>query len=289
MPYFTPTDIPYAASARSDLLDTNFTAIRSGFNLLPVDTDLKRGTVNYAADTGAANAYLVSLPNAPASYTDGLLVSMKTSNANTGASTINVNGLGVKNIKTAAGSDPVANDILGFVDLRYDAPNNHFKIALSASAISSASAAAASAASASGSAGAASSSASAAAISAASINLPSITGNALKFLRAKSDETGLEYIAVTQNWVAKTTTYQAVSGDRIAADTSGGAFTVTLPATPTTGHYVEFCDGGSSWATYSLTIARNGSTIMGLSEDMTASTNNDSFGLVYNGSTWRFF
>lgn len=93
----------------------------------------------------------------------------------------------------------------------------------------------------------------------------------------------------TQNWSAKTANYTAVNGDRIAADTSGGAFTITLPATPTTGHYVEVTDGGGAWATNALTIARNGSTIMGLSEDMTCSTNNDSFGLVYNGSTWRLF
>lgn len=93
----------------------------------------------------------------------------------------------------------------------------------------------------------------------------------------------------TQNWTTKTTTYTAVNGDRIAADTSGGAFTITLPATPTAGHYVEFTDGGGAWATNNLTIARNGSTIMGLSEDMICGINNMGFGLVYNGTTWRLF
>jgi len=36
---------------------------------------------------------------------------------------------------------------------------------------------------------------------------------------------------VSFNWTAKTTTYTAVTGDHLLADTSGGAFTITLPAT----------------------------------------------------------
>jgi hypothetical protein len=80
-----------------------------------------------------------------------------------------------------------------------------------------------------------------------------------------------------------------VSGDRIAADTSGGVFTVTLPAAPTAGNYVEFADGGGAFRVNNLTISRNGSTIMDLSEDMTLSTNNISVGLVYTGTTWRIY
>lgn len=119
--------------------------------------------------------------------------------------------------------------------------------------------------------------------------LPSQTGNSGKYVTTNGTDASWVALSVTQDWVAKTTTYTAVNGNRISADTTGGAFTITLPATPSTGHYVEFTDGAGTWATAALTIARNGSTIMGLSEDMTCSTNNDSFGLVYNGSTWRFF
>ena len=39
-------------------------------------------------------------------------------------------------------------------------------------------------------------------------------------------------------WARKTSNYTAVNGDRIIADTSGGTFTVSLPATPTAGWYV---------------------------------------------------
>lgn len=43
---------------------------------------------------------------------------------------------------------------------------------------------------------------------------------------------------------------------------------------------------GSSAATNNLTVGRNGSTIMGLAENMTVSENNVEFTLVYSGSTW---
>jgi hypothetical protein len=54
-------------------------------------------------------------------------------------------------------------------------------------------------------------------------------------------------------------------------------------------NYVEISDGGGAFQANNLTISRNGSTIMGLSEDMTLSTNNVGVGLVYNGTTWRIY
>ena len=53
------------------------------------------GGYNYAADTGAANAYAMALTPAPAAITAGMLVGISgIVAANTGASTLNVNGLG---------------------------------------------------------------------------------------------------------------------------------------------------------------------------------------------------
>jgi hypothetical protein len=94
---------------------------------------------------------------------------------------------------------------------------------------------------------------------------------------------------ISDDWQIKTANYTAVSGNRIVANTSGGAFTITLPASPSAGNYVEISDGGGAFQTNNLTISRNGSAIMGLSEDMTLSTNNISVGLVYNGTTWRIY
>lgn len=81
---------------------------------------------NYVADTGAANAYVATLVPALASYTAGVLVQFKATNANTTASTVNVNGLGVKTIKKLGGATDLASgDIAAgmIVELEYDGTN----------------------------------------------------------------------------------------------------------------------------------------------------------------------
>jgi len=90
-------------------------------------------------------------------------------------------------------------------------------------------------------------------------------------------------------FIGKSTTYTAVAGDTLLVDTSAGAFTITLPASPATGNIVYFQDAKGTFLPYPLTIARNGQTIMGLAEDLIASNNNVGFGLVYNGSDWRIY
>jgi hypothetical protein len=75
------------------LLDTNFSQVASFLNN-------PNNYTNYLVDSGGANAYVVTFPTGviPSSYTAGLTVVMKVANANTGASTLNVNSLGTKNI-----------------------------------------------------------------------------------------------------------------------------------------------------------------------------------------------
>ncbi len=64
--------------------------------------------INHAADTGAADAYAVAPAPVITAYATGQVVTLKPVNANTGAATINVNSLGVKNIKLLDGSNPAA-------------------------------------------------------------------------------------------------------------------------------------------------------------------------------------
>jgi hypothetical protein len=90
------------------------------------------------------------------------------------------------------------------------------------------------------------------------------------------------------SWIRKTANYTAVASDKIIADTTSGTFTITLPASPTTGMSVELIDG-NDWSSTNLTVARNGSTIEGLSEDLVINIKGASVTLVYDSSTWEVF
>ncbi len=65
--------------------------------------------LNLVDGTGAANAYVVTLNPTPTAYP--LMIQFKAANANTGASTINPNGLGAKPIKKNVSVDLAAGDI----------------------------------------------------------------------------------------------------------------------------------------------------------------------------------
>jgi hypothetical protein len=87
----------------------------------------------------------------------------------------------------------------------------------------------------------------------------------------------------------KTSNYTAAVNDGVQTDTSGGSFTVTLPATPAVGAQVIVTDSGGSWATNNLTIGRNGSTIEGSASDLVCNISSVSVQLVYSGTTWDVF
>jgi hypothetical protein len=82
--------------------------VAQGFDLLPTESELKTGTVQYAIDTGVADAYVLTTPYTE-SLIDGYQLSFKAVNANTGAATANVNGTGIKSIVNPDGTALIAN------------------------------------------------------------------------------------------------------------------------------------------------------------------------------------
>lgn len=173
-PYYThasglPQDQTRALAAQMrDELD----AIAASFNLLPIPSAIVGGYANYGVDSGIANAYAVAVGPAITSYVDGLTVRFKATNANTGASTINVNGLGIRSIVRPDGTSLAADDIYAgqISQLSYNATTSQFQLALTPlaavyQALGYANAAAASASAASGSASSAAGSASSASTS----------------------------------------------------------------------------------------------------------------------------
>jgi len=69
----------------------------------------------------------------------------------------------------------------------------------------------------------------------------------------------------TVDWdtTAKTASFTAVSGNGYFVNTTSGAITLTLPASPSAGDIVSFKDYAYTFATNNLTVAPNGSNIGG--------------------------
>ncbi|MBL4680853.1 MAG: hypothetical protein JKY88_09040 [Pseudomonadales bacterium] len=76
----------------------------------------------YAADSGVADAYIMTLSPAITAYVTGQQFLMKAANANTGASTITINGVGSKAIVDYAGTALVGSEIAAgrYYPLVYD-------------------------------------------------------------------------------------------------------------------------------------------------------------------------
>ena len=90
---------------------------------------------------------------------------------------------------------------------------------------------------------------------------------------------------VSWDTTVKTTAFTAVSGVGYFVNTSGGAVTVTLPASPSAGNVVAVSDYNSTAGTNNITIGRNGSNINGISSDVIISKSNSAVQLVYVDAT----
>ena len=69
------------------------------------------GLIFQATDSGSANTYAIALTPAVTGYVAGQVFHFKAANASSGASTLNVNALGAKNIKKKNDQDIAASDI----------------------------------------------------------------------------------------------------------------------------------------------------------------------------------
>jgi hypothetical protein len=88
------------------------------------------------------------------------------------------------------------------------------------------------------------------------------------------------------SWQAvQTTGFTAVAGEGYFIDTTGGAFTMTLPLSPTLGDFVSFIDYAGTFDTNNLTIGRNSENIQGSAADLTVSTERAANTLVYTDGT----
>jgi len=96
---------------------------------------------------------------------------------------------------------------------------------------------------------------------------------------------GTTDIEIQSSWTTKTANFNAVAGGKYFVDTSGGAVTVTLPATPSLGDEIRFIDSNATFDTNNLTVDRNGNPISGDASNLTVATERAGFGLVFYDGT----
>lgn len=106
--YTLSTPLTRNTLARAEKVNEQFQAIADAFAYFGPAANWLDHRPNYVADTGAVNAYVVTLDPVPSAYRVGMTFDMVPSVVNTGASTVNVNGLGAKSILDANGSAVVA-------------------------------------------------------------------------------------------------------------------------------------------------------------------------------------
>ena len=95
----------------------------------------------------------------------------------------------------------------------------------------------------------------------------------------------------TKFWRVISANETVQAGAQILADTSGGARTITLPASPAAGDEVTFMDSENTFDSNNLTIGRNSSNINGAGSDLVVANERAAFTLVYSGDStvgWQY-
>ena len=119
------------------------------------------------------------------------------------------------------------------------------------------------------------------------LTLPTSDGNADEVL--KTDGSGVLSWGVAAggtSWQAiKTSGFTAAAGEGYFCNTTSGAFTATLPASPSLGDEVTFVDYAATFDTNNLTVGRNSKPIMGTAEDLTVAVERAGLTLVFVDDT----
>jgi hypothetical protein len=98
-----------------------------------------------------------------------------------------------------------------------------------------------------------------------------------------SDGTNIVKLSEQRNWRVFTASETVQAGAKCLVNTNGGAVTITLPASPSTGDTVSFVDQGYDFNTNALTIGRNSSNIVNAASDLVVNTQGAGLELVYSG------
>ena len=120
--YYSFSKIVQRSMARSTHVNEGFAAVGIAFDKLPTEDALKENRVTVGTDSGTADAYMITSAYPRSGYRPLMEVVFLPGNSCTGASTINLDGIGPKPIKRMDGEDPKPGDIEAGVPciLRFD-------------------------------------------------------------------------------------------------------------------------------------------------------------------------
>lgn len=91
------------------------------------------------------------------------------------------------------------------------------------------------------------------------------------------------FLRITTGTRTSNITLTSTNACHNVCDSTAGAFTVTLPASPANGQVVVISDGSGTADTNAVTIARNGKTIDDAAADLTLNVERGCYVLVYDG------
>tara|TARA_R110000868_G_scaffold9836_1_gene48346 strand:+ start:1200 stop:2753 length:1554 start_codon:yes stop_codon:yes gene_type:complete len=83
----------------------------------------------------------------------------------------------------------------------------------------------------------------------------------------------------------QTASFTAVSGNAYPVNTTSGAITVTLPASPAAGNIVQITDYAGTWATNKITVNPNSGKINGSTSNALVGTSRETVAFIYVDST----
>lgn len=112
--FYTDAQEVRLTTARAELQNTERAAVEAAFDKLPTAAAFKTRNIYYAIAGALEDAtYTVTLSTpTPTAYDKGFRIDLEVQVANTGASTINANGLGAKQIQNPDGTALAANTLL---------------------------------------------------------------------------------------------------------------------------------------------------------------------------------
>lgn len=212
---------------RAESINAAFDALEAGLDKLPSAARLTNGTTMFAVASGSANALVVSMPKTMTAYSNGATIWVEVGTTNTGAATINVDGLGARSIRLPSGANIAAGDLTAgdIVQLAFDQSANVWKIVTPYRSLLAEASAAISASAASAAAAATSESNAADSETAAATSETNAAASAAAASTSESNASDSETAAATSETNAAASANAASTSETNAADSEAAAAT----------------------------------------------------------------